>query len=69
MPSWTPASICRRLERDGHFDLLEAVRQREITAHHAGCIAGYLRRAATKSAPGDDPRSKRRLYTEGKLGR
>ena len=55
MPSWTPASICRRLERDGHFDLLEAVRQREITAHHAGCIAGHRRPARRTAHRREEP--------------
>jgi hypothetical protein len=55
------------LEIDGHFDLLEAVRQREITAHHAGILVGYFGRAPTKSPAGEDPRSKRRLFNEQAL--
>jgi hypothetical protein len=55
------------LEIDGHFDLLEAVRQREITAHHAGILVGYISRAPTKAAPGTDSRSKRRIFNEQAL--
>jgi hypothetical protein len=52
------------LEIDGHFDLLEAVRQRQISAHHAGILVGYITRAPTKAAAGTDSCSKRRIFTE-----
>jgi hypothetical protein len=67
MPITSPASILNRLERDGHFDLLEAVHQRQISAFAAGCIAGYCKRPPTKSAPGEDGRSRRRLFNEAVL--
>ena len=67
MPSRSPAFICRRLEIDGHFEILQAVRERRITAHHAGILVGYFGRAATKSPAGEDPRSKRRLFNEQAL--
>jgi hypothetical protein len=67
MASMSTQAIVDRLLRDGHGDLVSKIHDREMTPHAAGCLAGYFRRKPIKSAPGDDPRSKRRLYTEGKL--
>src|SRR5262249_13975179 len=63
----SPEAILNRLQRDGHLDLLTAVRQRQISAFHAACIVGYCKRPPTKSAPGDDNRSKQRLFIERTL--
>jgi hypothetical protein len=67
MASLSTAQIVNRLLRDGYGDLVTAIRNREMTAHAASIIAGYARRKPTKSAPGEDPRSKRRLFNESTL--
>jgi hypothetical protein len=67
MASMSTEAIVARLLRDGHGDLVEAIRNRELTPHAAACLVGYLRRKPIKSAPGDDPRSKRRLFNESVL--
>jgi hypothetical protein len=61
------AAILDRLKRDGHLDLVAAVHARAISAHSAGILAGYTRRKPTRSAPGVDPRSKRRLAAESMI--
>jgi hypothetical protein len=61
MASMTTTQIVARLARDGYDRLVWAVRNREMTAHAAAALVGYIRRKPTKSAPGVDPRSKRRL--------
>jgi len=67
MASLTTTQIVSRLLRDGYGDLVTKIRQREMTAHAAACLVGYFKRKPIKSAPGEDNRSRRRLYTEGKL--
>jgi hypothetical protein len=67
MVSMSTEAIVDRLLRDGYGDLVTAIRSREMTAHAAACLVGYFRRKPTKSAPGEDGRSKRRLFNERKL--
>jgi hypothetical protein len=67
MASMTKEQIVARLLRDGYGDLVTAIHQRETTAHAAACLVGYFRRKPIKSAPGEDNRSKLRLYSEAKL--
>jgi hypothetical protein len=67
MASMNTAAILRRLEDDGHLDVLNAVLARRISPFHAGCIVGYFRRRPAKSPPGTDPRSNRRLGVESML--
>jgi hypothetical protein len=67
MASMSTEAIVNRLARDGYGGLVTAIRSRQMTAHAAACLVGYFRRRATKSAPGDDPRSKRRLFNESAL--
>jgi hypothetical protein len=59
----TVAAILDRLARDGRGDLITAVRDRTISAHSAGILAGYFRRKPTKSS------NKRRLAIESMLMR
>lgn len=67
MASMSREAIVDRLLRDGYGDLVTAIRNREMTAHGAACLVGYFKRRATRSEPGEDNRSRRRLYAEGKL--
>jgi hypothetical protein len=67
MASMSTQAIVDRLLRDGHGDLVSKIRNRELSPHGAACLVGYFLRKPTKSAPGEDNRSRRRLYTEGKL--
>jgi hypothetical protein len=67
MSSNSTTSILRRLEADGHLDLLTAVHQRRISPYAAACIVGYFRRKPAKGPPGEDNRSRRRLGDEGAL--
>ena len=45
--------LLRRLERDGRHELLDGVRNREITVHAAAVEAGYIRRRETRVIDGD----------------
>jgi hypothetical protein len=64
MASMTVEQILARLRRDGHGDLITAVHDRELSAYGAACLVGYVRRKRTKSSPGEDPRSRYRLFRE-----
>jgi hypothetical protein len=65
MASMSTAAILDRLRRDGHGELVTAVRERQLSAYGAACLAGYFKRKAGKL--GSDNRSRRRLYGEAKL--
>jgi len=67
MASMSREAIVDRLLRDGYSDLVTAIRNRELTPHAAACLVGYFKRKPIKSPPGEDNRSRRRLYAEGKL--
>jgi hypothetical protein len=43
----------RRLEREQRYDLIEAIRQREVSAHAVACQLGWVRRRRTGVIDGD----------------
>jgi hypothetical protein len=56
------AYILARLERQKRFDLLDLIESRQLSAYGVACELGWCRRRRTISAPGDDPRSHRRIF-------
>jgi hypothetical protein len=67
MPSMNRDQVVARLLRDGHGDLVTAIRDRVLTPYAAACLVGYRQRPPTKSIPGEHNRSRRRLAIEGAL--
>jgi hypothetical protein len=66
MASMNRDEVVARLLRDGHGNLVTAIRDRVLTPYAAACLVGYRKRPPTKSA-GEDNRSRRRLAVEGML--
>src|SRR6516165_619997 len=53
--------ILERLARDGYFDLIEAIEQRQLSCFAAAVAVGYARRRRTKSGE-DCNQARRRAY-------
>ena len=58
----TVAYWLARLEREGRADLIEAIRERRVSAHAVACQLGWIKRRPTGVIDGDHNLTRRREY-------